>query len=371
MKKLLLLLSLLIPLSGFGASGTGKVDASYLEFVRQGSAPSTPNAGKIRAYALDADGNLYLRNSAGTAKKVPFSTEITNSDLTGSAAISNANLASMANATIKCRNTSGTGAPEDCTAAQVNTILAAAPGGGAASVLFSRHTSGSTTWSPSGSGSAIVILAGGGGGGAGGGNGSNGSQAGEGGGGSACIFLIPYTSQNYTINVGTGGAGGAAGGSASGTSGSNGGSTYILDQNGNVIAVCPGGLAGQPGHSNSTKFWKTPGGYGGQPSCTVNTGVAGADGENGGASTGAYYQGSAGGLKGTGTGDAGGTCGGGGGGGGAFGAGGNAGGGYSCGAATNGSGGGGGGGGSSGHPSVCNGTAGGNGGDGGIKIFQF
>lgn len=39
-------------------------------------------------------------------------------------AITNARLAQMANGTIKCRNTSGTGDPEDCTASQIRTILA-------------------------------------------------------------------------------------------------------------------------------------------------------------------------------------------------------------------------------------------------------
>lgn len=341
-----------------------------IKLKAQSVAIPTPASGSGNL-AFKNDSVLYLKHPSGGESVVAMKGQIDVNYLTGAAGITNANLAYMANATIKCRNTSGTGAPEDCTAAEINTILSAAPGGGTANVLFSRHTSGTESWAPSGTGSVVVIAAGGGGGGGGGGNGSNGSEAGEGGGGSACMAILPYSTQTYTVGVGTGGTGGAAGGSATGTNGLGGGSTYILEQSGNVLFVCPGGMAGGHGTSANTKFWKNPGGgYGGSPGCNVNTGAAGADGEDGGYSS--IYQFFAGGLKGAGTGDSGGTCGGGGGGSGAFGAGGAAGGGYSCSAATAGSaGGGGGGGGSSGHPSVCNGTAGGAGGVGGIKIYGF
>lgn len=127
MKQLLLLLSLITPLSGFAASGTGKVDASYIESVRQGSAPGSPAAGKARWYTLDSDGKFYVKNSAGTAKACTYSGDIVNADLSGSAAITNANLANMTQSTFKCRTTASTGAPEDCTALQSQAIVGAVP----------------------------------------------------------------------------------------------------------------------------------------------------------------------------------------------------------------------------------------------------
>lgn len=42
--------------------------------------------------------------------------------------LTNAKLANMANSTLKCRTTAGTGAPEDCTAAQAATIIGTAGG---------------------------------------------------------------------------------------------------------------------------------------------------------------------------------------------------------------------------------------------------
>lgn len=68
---------------------------------------------------------------------------ITNSDLTGTAGISNANLASMATMTIKGNNTGGAATPLDLTAAQVKTLL---------SISASDLTNGVT-------GSGAVVLA--------------------------------------------------------------------------------------------------------------------------------------------------------------------------------------------------------------------
>lgn len=127
MKKLLLLLSLITPLSGFGASGTGKVDASYIESVRQGSAPGSPAAGKVRWYTLDSDGKLYVKNSGGTAKACTYSGDIVDADISSSAAIANSKMANMSQSTFKCRTTAGTGAPEDCTAAQSQAIVGTVP----------------------------------------------------------------------------------------------------------------------------------------------------------------------------------------------------------------------------------------------------
>lgn len=127
MKKLLLLLSLLTPITGLGASGGGKIDASYIESVRQSSAPSSPASGKVRWYTLDSDGKLYVKNSGGTAKACTYSGDIVNADLSGSAGITNANMASMNQSTFKCRTTASTGVPEDCTAAQSQAIIGTVP----------------------------------------------------------------------------------------------------------------------------------------------------------------------------------------------------------------------------------------------------
>lgn len=67
MKNLFLLLSLLIPAQAFALANTGKVDAGFVEYTTQASAPATPAAGKVRAYVLTSDGLYYVKNSAGSA----------------------------------------------------------------------------------------------------------------------------------------------------------------------------------------------------------------------------------------------------------------------------------------------------------------
>lgn len=57
-------------------------------------------------------------------------------------AVTNAKAANMANGTIKCRTTAGTGDPEDCSASQVNTILGA---GGSGSLAWKDPVRGATT----------------------------------------------------------------------------------------------------------------------------------------------------------------------------------------------------------------------------------
>lgn len=128
MKNLILLLAILLPLNVFGAVGTERqIDAGLVRYKTQGSAPSSPAAGYTQAYVLTADGKFYVKNSAGTAKACSYEGDITNAYLSGSAAITNANLATMAEATFKGRAaSSGTGVPVDLTASQAKTALAIA-----------------------------------------------------------------------------------------------------------------------------------------------------------------------------------------------------------------------------------------------------
>jgi len=58
----------------------------------------------------------------GNAAGAPTFASVTGSDMAANT-VANGQLATMANGTIKCRTTAGTGSPEDCTAAQVTTIL--------------------------------------------------------------------------------------------------------------------------------------------------------------------------------------------------------------------------------------------------------
>lgn len=79
---------------------------------------------------LTVSGGLEFTGSGGIQRSA-LTGDVTATAGSGSTtiandAVTNAKLANMANATIKCRTTSGTGDPEDCTAGQVNTILGTA-----------------------------------------------------------------------------------------------------------------------------------------------------------------------------------------------------------------------------------------------------
>lgn len=65
-------------------------------------------------------GGPMLTGPGGTLTALAYSGS--GADLTANT-VSNAKLSTMTNATIKCRNTAGTGSPEDCTTAQVSTLL--------------------------------------------------------------------------------------------------------------------------------------------------------------------------------------------------------------------------------------------------------
>lgn len=126
--KRLLVVLMLIDSPSYAAGFIDGLTTNVFGLQRQSSAPSSPASGLVKEYVLNSDGKLYIKDSAGTAKACIFSGDAVNADLSGSAGITNANLASMGNATFKCRTTAGTGAPENCTAAQSTALLNAMVG---------------------------------------------------------------------------------------------------------------------------------------------------------------------------------------------------------------------------------------------------
>lgn len=100
---------------------------------------------------LTVGGGLEFTGSGGLQRSA-LTGDVTASAGSGSTtiandAVTNAKLANMANSTIKCRTTAGTGDPEDCTGAQVGAIIGAS-GGGAMVLVSSQDVSSSPiTWS--------------------------------------------------------------------------------------------------------------------------------------------------------------------------------------------------------------------------------
>lgn len=126
MRKYFGLLLSLLSVSSLAAPRN--IPADTVQLSRQSSAPSSADTGTVFEYLLNSDGKLYIKNSAGTAKACTYSGDIVNADFSGSAGITNANHATMANGTTKCRTTAGTGSPEDCTGAQETALLSAMVG---------------------------------------------------------------------------------------------------------------------------------------------------------------------------------------------------------------------------------------------------
>lgn len=101
---------------------------------RTTASTGVPQTATITAAArtvLDDTTTAAMITTLGAEKALTFSTGLTRSTDTITVAndgVSNTKLANMANATIKCRNTAGTGDPEDCTATQVTALLNAMVG---------------------------------------------------------------------------------------------------------------------------------------------------------------------------------------------------------------------------------------------------
>jgi hypothetical protein len=184
--------------------------------------------------------------------------------------VGNTLLADMAEATIKGRAAAaGTGAPQNLTAAEVNTIL------GTLSTVAIQVFAGSGTYTPTaGMKRCLVISTGGGGGGGGADSDGSGLTSGGGGGaGATCVEMFDAA----TIGAGqavTIGAAGTAGTAAGGTGGNGGDTTF------GALHTAGGGTGGTGTGSEPASTIARPGGAGGTGSNGVLN-ISGGDGANG------------------------------------------------------------------------------------------
>jgi len=103
-----------------------------LRTCNSGATAPTPTVAGMLWYDNSATpGILYQRNNANDAW-VPIAA--------ADGSVTNAKLADVATATLKGRVTAGTGAPEDLTVGQVQTLLGIDPGGGGSRTLISTLT---------------------------------------------------------------------------------------------------------------------------------------------------------------------------------------------------------------------------------------
>ncbi len=145
------ILSTLFVFLGIAYAVDRQVPAGFIDFTHVTSGP-TAASGHKNLYFKSSDGLLRSKNSSGT--EITYSVEgtIVNASLTGSAAITNANLAAMADLRIKSNISGGSAVPADNT---LSAIIDAAIGSTRGAVLY-KGASGWAILSPGTSGFALT-----------------------------------------------------------------------------------------------------------------------------------------------------------------------------------------------------------------------
>jgi hypothetical protein len=203
----------------------------------------TPGSGDPEE--ISVGGGLEFTGTAGIQRSA-LTGDVTASAGSGSTtiandAVTNAKLANMANATVKARNTAGTGDPEDVTMAQLAVLL----GTQSKQIVIRKFTSSGTY--PTVTNGAVQVLAMVKGGGGGGGGGTTLTNIGGSGAEGATSWKLTTASalSGQTVTIGAGGTNVAANTDANG----GGGGTSSIG----TVVTAPGGGGGAAGPAEQSQ----------------------------------------------------------------------------------------------------------------------